>query len=61
MRELSNKGEAGGGRPLQQVLLHPFYGLQIVLPEPLTRTQDEVKPAQERQNKKTQSYFKEQR
>lgn len=53
MRELSNKGEARGGRPLQQVLLHPFYGLQIVLPEPLTRTQDEVKPAQERPNKKT--------
>lgn len=34
MRKLSNEGEAAGGRPLQQVLLHTLDGLQIVLQKP---------------------------
>lgn len=34
MGELSNEGEASGGGPLQQVLLHTIDGLKIVLQEP---------------------------
>lgn len=50
MRELSDKGEATGGRPPQQVLLHTVNGLQIVLQKPSFTIQGgEGKQAQDAQ------------
>lgn len=48
VRELSNKGEATGGGPPQQVLLHTLDGLQVVLQKPSFTIQGgEGKQAQE--------------